>query len=361
MSRKMAIKRLSASDLTLFQWHFEHLPAGNQKAINLNADVFSEQLFPGLAPGAYKVGLTLYGPGGAPPLSMTRKILKNRAYKNWRLDGETIDKEQRRFSSLRAGDVALIAFEGEREPEDLRIHFFANALEEDRHAHAAFTSVMDAGSRTMRALTVEELASIIDVGQIQDDSPVRSLLIDEDLIDVTLGVDEARQRFARRSNRKVDRETLMTAKSLGEATGELGESLVDLYLQSQVRNGQIRSYEWTSRANAIAPMDFEIVDAEGHSVAVEVKSTVGSFDRAFHISLAEVREAASGDMPYKIFRVYGASQEGARLRVSEDFSKVAQSILSGLQSLPRGVSPDSVSVRPEILGFEPELRLEPGE
>ena len=45
MSRKLALKRLTASDLTFFEWHFRNHNAGNQKAINLNADVFVEELF----------------------------------------------------------------------------------------------------------------------------------------------------------------------------------------------------------------------------------------------------------------------------------------------------------------------------
>jgi len=47
MSRKLAVKRLTTSDLTFFEWHFKNRPAGKQKAINLNADVFNE-LYPTL-------------------------------------------------------------------------------------------------------------------------------------------------------------------------------------------------------------------------------------------------------------------------------------------------------------------------
>ena len=46
MINKLALKRLTASDLTLFEWHFNYRNAGNQKAINLNADVFKDQLYP---------------------------------------------------------------------------------------------------------------------------------------------------------------------------------------------------------------------------------------------------------------------------------------------------------------------------
>src|SRR5579859_7499939 len=95
MSR-LALKKLTASDLTLFEWHFQNRNAGNQKAINLNADVFVDRLFPGLPEvsrdfgGRLPIDLFLYGPGMASELNLQRKIIKLGEYKNWRLDGETI-------------------------------------------------------------------------------------------------------------------------------------------------------------------------------------------------------------------------------------------------------------------------------
>jgi hypothetical protein len=92
MIRKLAIKRLTASDLTLFEWHFRNQAlGGNQKAINLNADVFIDKLYPGLPEIAAKTGgkipldLFIYGPGLEPEYNLQRKIVKFGTYKNWRL------------------------------------------------------------------------------------------------------------------------------------------------------------------------------------------------------------------------------------------------------------------------------------
>jgi hypothetical protein len=69
MTSKLALKRLTASDLTIFKWHFENKPAGNQKAINLNADVFIQKLYPSVPliieekQGTLPVNLYIYGPG----------------------------------------------------------------------------------------------------------------------------------------------------------------------------------------------------------------------------------------------------------------------------------------------------------
>ena len=80
MADHLALKRLTASDLTLFESLFRRLNAGNQKAINLNADVFVGALYPS-APtlgtamdNEIPLALSLFGPGGKPAHKMTRKI-----------------------------------------------------------------------------------------------------------------------------------------------------------------------------------------------------------------------------------------------------------------------------------------------
>lgn len=45
---RFAVKKLSRSDLTFFEPQFRVQNAGNQKSINLNRDVFVDQLFPAL-------------------------------------------------------------------------------------------------------------------------------------------------------------------------------------------------------------------------------------------------------------------------------------------------------------------------
>ena len=74
--RRLALKHLTRSDLTLFRWHFENENAGRQKAINLNADVFIEALYPALPPlaqerdGRLPIDLYIYGPGMASELNL---------------------------------------------------------------------------------------------------------------------------------------------------------------------------------------------------------------------------------------------------------------------------------------------------
>jgi hypothetical protein len=133
MLRKFALKRLTASDLTFFEWHFRNHNAGNQKAINLNADVFIDKLYPSLPTlvlaksGRIAIDLYLYGPGLEQELNLQRKIVKIGSYKNWRLDGEFIyDPNSRpdRFHSLQPNDLVLFEFIGELEPQTIKEFFF---------------------------------------------------------------------------------------------------------------------------------------------------------------------------------------------------------------------------------------------
>src|SRR5690242_10628738 len=121
MPDRIALKRLTASDLTFFEPLFRKLKVGNQKSINLNADVFVERLYPSLPAQLATIGdvinvtLTLLGPGGAAPCVLSRAITKREAYKNWRLNGEFVYDPQDqpgRFDQMAAGDLAIFDFSG---------------------------------------------------------------------------------------------------------------------------------------------------------------------------------------------------------------------------------------------------------
>jgi hypothetical protein len=52
MKRRITLKRLSASDLTLFEHHFKNTPGAKQKAFNLDASILIDKLYPGLPDSA---------------------------------------------------------------------------------------------------------------------------------------------------------------------------------------------------------------------------------------------------------------------------------------------------------------------
>ena len=372
MTPRLALKRLTASDLTFFEWHFRNQRAGNQKAINLNSDVFTGQLYPALDiivkenQGKLGVDLWVAGPDAAEPVNLQRKIIKGTRYKNWRLDGEFIHNPEgapERFNILRPGDMALIGFDGELSPTTVTLLLIGRNASSDGTLFRGLDEIL--GSRSMIAIEGDALGELCDQLNVSQFHPVWLLVGDEDLAEAAMGQAPAidrlwtRPRFA-----KLPHEDLRIARRASEEVGRLGEELFDSYLDRRRMLGEIEDYEWVSNINAIAPFDFRVQQA-GSWEKIDVKTTAGDFSREFYVSLNELREMAHGEGDYSIGRIYEASQEGAKLRYSRKLRAYGRSILDTFSSLPAGVTPNGVTIRPNETMFEGEIELiepvDPGE
>ena len=364
MLDKLALKRLTASDLTFFEYHFRNLNAGNQKAINLNADVFISQLYPALdtiiKQRQNKIGIDLWiaGPDAAEPVNLQRKIIKGPTYKNWRLDGEFVHNPEGstdRFNPLEPDDIALLGFEGELEPETVFMLLVGSDLPHDR---ILFEGLDDILSRhRMMALENHTLRDLCDRLSVPQSHPVWSAVNDEDLTEAATGQAPAVNRLLSRPRcLSLSLNDLRKARWAAEEIGRLGEELVDSYLRERTKAGEITTYEWASDINAIAPYDFR-VQCDGTWEKLEIKTTSGDFDREFHLPLSELREMVYGTEAYRIGRVYRASQEGAKLRVSQNLRAYGESILVAFAGLPEGVTPDGVTILPDEAMFVEEIDL----
>lgn len=362
MRRKFAIKRLTASDLTFFAWHYRNLDVGRQAAVNLNADVFVARLYPAIEAAAsqsgHRLGLDLWvaGPGAAPPINLQRKIITGPTYKNWRLDGEVVhnpDDDGERFNVLSPGDLALLAFEGDLVPEVLTLVLLARSAPGDRALLDALDERL--GGKSMRELDEEVLREAC--RDHPPEHPVWLLLVDDDVEGASLGHAPAVSRLLTRpTTRTLSLEELRRARRSAEEIGQLGERLVDNHLDRQRTAGVVEDYEWTSRINAISPWDFR-VRRSGTWEKLEVKTTVRGFACEYHLPLSELREAAHGEASFRIGRVYFATRPDARMRVSRPLRSFAESIFRVFEALPEGVTPDAVTVVPDDRMFEEEIVL----
>lgn len=361
---KLAIKRLTGSDLTLFEWQFRNRNAGNQKSINLNADVFIDQLYPALPntdvgrAGRIPMDLFLYGPGNARAWNLQRKIIKGGTYKNWRLDGEYIPnplETPARFNVLVPGDYAIFDFEGELFPTEARIVFVAAAVAEDANLHAGLT---DFGVGSMRAIQLPDLSLIVHASGTPEIHPVYELLLDAAIEDAAQGGIQGTQRLlTRRTGRRLTRTELERARQRASDVGRQGEELMDGYFAIELRGGSIQEVEWISNENAISPFDFWIT-IDGQRSKVEVKATSGDFNQVMHVSIAELLEMRDSPERYDLYRVYGLDERRGRLRIAENVRDFAAQILESLAGLPAGVTSDGVSIRPDSMGFGAEGVIE---
>jgi hypothetical protein len=347
----------------LFEWQFRTRNAGNQKSINLNADVFIDQMFPALPEaaadtnGRVPLDLSIYGPGYSGLHNLQRKIIKGGGYKNWRLDGEYINNpedEPERYNILRPGDFAIFDFHGRIMPISAKLFLLAQTLPADRLVHQELSAVLD--GRSMAAVSISQIQAI--AGKIDDDAhPFQELTLDLELEDAALGGSRGMLALRRRpSTRTLGRDELEHARRAAEEVGKTGEELVSEYLGSLRASGAIQGFVWVSDVNAIAPYDFLITLPSEQEVAVDVKSTNGEFQRPIHVSYAELVEMTA-NRRYDIYRVFAASEASASFRVAENTRGFAETALAELQRLPPGVRVDSVSVDTSCLNFGPVVRL----
>lgn len=365
MPDKIALKRLSRSDLTFFEWQFRNQNAGNQKSINLNADVFVGELYPTMPSIALTngneipVSMSLFGPGIKPEHRLARKIIKGAAYKNWRLNGEFVPNpigDPERYNVLAPGDFAVMEFSGNPQPTSLRIFLLSSADPIDAPLHSALAVLLN--SRSMVSLTKAHLERAISTTGVVAEHPVNELLIDAAIEDAALGGELGMRALLRRpSGRRLTQFDLMRARENAESTGHMGEELINGFLQSRVASGEIMEMKWMSAENAVAPYDFSFSLPGSGTHKIDVKSTNGVFQPAIHISMNELREAAHSAEPYGIYRVYGLESTGGFLRVAEDVRVFAASVIESLRGISLGVVPDSFSVDPGILPFGDEIRI----
>lgn len=367
MSRKLVLKRLSASDLTLFEKHFRETPGTKQKAINLDASVFEQTFYPGIiasfGPGPQRVGVNLeiFGPNGASMHNLQRKILKQQ--KNWRLNGELIGnpvEEPNRYDTLAKNDFALMEFTGAVKPETVRIQLISQNSEFDAAAYKSLSERLGPhfGPRIgMLACTFSSLEDSLSDVILNEGHSLNGFLEEKLLEEVAQGVESGvEQLLQKRKGRPVSREELGSAKSRAEELGYKGEELANIYFDFLKKSIPNFSYDWISEKNAIAPYDFIAHFPEG-SRKLDIKSSSGDFTGRIHISIAELIEMAKDDMPYDIYRIYNLESEIPKLKIARDMRDFAKSIISKLD-LPNGVRVDGFSIKPEILHFESEISLQ---
>ncbi|NKF50791.1 DUF3883 domain-containing protein [Shewanella sp. WXL01] len=362
---KIAIKRLSSSDLTLFNCHFDSKSGTRQKAWNLDKKIFIEQMYPiDWGDGKHNVTLALNGPEDSPRHVLERKIVRQQ--KNMRLNGELINAHESgkdRYELLSNHDYAVMVFNGAPFPTQIEIYLIAKASEQDTALHNTITNRYNSqfnSHKSMVEVNRTSIKEILDSSAVSDEHPLQSLFDDALIEDVILGdIESFKELRRRRKVRFVSKEELEKAKASTSATGILGERLVNEHFVELKNNGEIEDFSWKADDNPISPFDFSLLlNKTSKERLLDVKTTKYKFNSKFHISIAELLEARDSGKPYDIYRVYEATSNGAKLRVAKDIKNKAEEILRSVDNMPIGVTCDSVTIAPLILEFGEEITLE---
>jgi hypothetical protein len=370
---RVAIKRLTASDCTLFEEVFRKIGAGNQKSINLNADVLTGQLYPSLAVTAaateneIALPISIYGPGTKGAHKLSRKIIKNSTYKNWRLDGEFIpgpSDDRTRYDGMQPGDFAVMIFKGEVAPTGMEIILVSKESPPDAALCGELATLF--GNRSMIAVSPSQIATAARNVSLKEGHPFYLAASDPEmeaaLEDAAQGGVQGTVKLLRnRSGRKVSASDLAKARAKAQSTGQDGEGLINGYFAGQITKGRLAAYKWISAENAISAYDFEIEFVPGQRALVDVKSTNGPFDNIIHISLAEIIEAA-GSVPHHIYRVYELAADGGKLKISEDICALAQQLKKiHEETFPTEVRVDSLSIATSFFTWRQDEYVERAE
>ena len=370
---RLAIKRLAASDCTLFEAYFKLNNTSKQKGVNLNADVLIRQMYPGLRVTAeatdnqIALAVSIYGPGAKGAHELARKIVRSAGSKNWRLNGEFIPgppDDLTRYDGVQPGDLAIMGFTGEASPSKLDLVLIGQAFAPDALLYAALLPLF--GQKTMIVVTPAEIASAALRVALPANHPAYIVAADPEL-EVALedaaqgGTERIVKLLKNRGGRTVSSSDLARAKAKAESTGLDGEELVNDYLTRSLALGQLASFDWSSSKNAVSPFDFETISTTGQRTLIDAKSTAGKFENPIHLSLSEIIEA-SGEAPYVIFRVFEIDDDGAKLRISSDIRAFAQKLKTIHEThMPQGIRVDGFSVSTGALEWEAELYIERSE
>lgn len=177
MPNRIAVKRLTKSDITFFAHHYHAQAAAGdttaQKSINLNREVFIDRLYPGMdgEEDGIRFPVALFGPDGAGHVAAG--VMVKKSQKNWRLNGFVRDPAEapERFTPLRPGDLVVMDFVGDDAPRDGRLCFVCREEQ-------AFLSLNGwLGGRAMASLDRATLAARLDADDVPADHPLRAFAL----------------------------------------------------------------------------------------------------------------------------------------------------------------------------------------
>ena len=239
MKDKIAIKKLTKSDLTLFKVQYEQQQGqiSKQKSININVKPFVTEFYPNANDVALKhnnrfgVNLEIYGPDHSLPAQvLQRKIVKSS--KNWRLNGELIpgDGHTNDYTQLAEHDLAIIEFLGDDVPTGLKLVLISHAHSPYLHSFVKIKFSEKSSRDTMIEVQRAELLEWQNnyAGTDTDIEDVFYTFFVEDRIaeDVITGEIDSSKEEISYSTRTVSKADLRAGKNEAERVGENGEELI---------------------------------------------------------------------------------------------------------------------------------------
>lgn len=356
------VKRLMSSDISIFE---DHSSISRERSIRLPHNIFVERFYPSLKSKLKNLVLpiVIIGPKGGKPYLLTRKIQRSHTSDDWVLSGEPIydpTDEPQRFSKVKAGDLAVIGFDGHGLPEEITciiisqvddLLLFENVVstvnlpEQGTGISISAAEIEHMRNQSLSAYPLNHPFNHLIEGdgfpQFRDDQQAEPSIKNNPLDPL----------LPKRLYRRLQTEY--------ERRWNSEQMLYDWLISTGHTEDQI---EWTSVSHARAPYDFKVNNPGWNpnltEAFIDVKTTSGLFERDFHASLAELRFAASSDN-YKIARIYECHEQQPKFKLLDGLASIANEVLTQIQQFPKSITPDSFRISPTILNVEIESDLPP--
>jgi hypothetical protein len=353
-SSRVAVKWLTKSDISFFG---QHVRESKQKGINLNSELFVDQFYPALQNRFEELHfpLGIIGPGAKPKYSLSRKVVRTPGAKNWRLNGEVVNDppdDPGRYDVIAQDDYVMMAFEGVERPEAVTLVLVTAAQDADLHAAIArkfeFT-----GRHTMLAVIDSDVWELIEETQdaYPDIHPFDSLVAPDSPEEAVFGSAASQTHTAQGDGlgAAISQDALQRQLRVSEETGRRGEEVFGLWLNDNGHDEE--SYSCVCRDHARAAYDYQVMvpswEDAPDGVFVDVKATKSTFDTPFHLSMAEIRWAAT-HANYRVARVYALATGTAQVTILAGIHEFAVKIVQDITPrLPRGAAIDGFEVEPE--------------
>lgn len=383
MTKRLALKRFSHTDLTWFEEYYRspqnlnkveredgsvvYEPRARQKAINIDARLL-KKIYPNVMENiknekaSFLVQVTIYGPDlSFTPQVEARPLLLQK--KNWRLNGRTIHtapNHPNRYSKLRKGDVAIFQFEGDEKPEELRIILLNDEVIEQSSLISMLARQVGSSRTSMVVISEPGLRGMLTDAALPPEHPAwmltRTDAEDSEGLPLEPVSRDTFVPYAKRHRRTSTKAGLLESMNRRREAGDKGEEWIRGRLEEMLDAGALIDYKWvSSEEDAVAPYDFRVTPTGEEEFFMDVKSTDGDFSSQLVMSYAELLEAAYGPTPYRLCRVWGVSTSTPSYRLTAPLREVLLPVADHLAAMGR-MDPTAVAVgvrlHPEELPWE---------
>jgi len=160
------------------------------------------------------------------------------------------------------------------------------------------------------------------------------------------------------SSKRIKPFDLENAQRIFKETGQLGEKLIERYLQAQKESKKIFNYTWYNKNEESGlPYDFTVQTKSNNIVYIDVKTTKYKFEQPIVFSNQEV-EFISTKPNYNIFRVFDVIELGKpKLKICESGKKFADSINPHISTFKNSLKSDSVTLQSAKMALSPKIKI----